>query len=381
MRKSVAFVLAFLLLLSGCGAQEIATSASAELSDSVSADSSEIPDFSDLSDPNLLQYVEDSLYAEMSESFRSEDYIVEDISATFVSKEYLEELAYNSQSNIYFGYTLAEIEEQFDGERYVFTLGDDGQTAVKAFEAYDDTFEQVVKNVAVGSGVILICATVSVVSGGLGAPAAVSVIFAAAAKTVTAFALSSGTMSAVIAGTVKGIQTKDFDEALKAAALSGSEGFKWGAITGVITGGASKAVEISRLAKTVPTPRESELRALKQYGGTEQVSFLNGEQVPINTSGATRPDVLRTVDGHFEAIEVKNYNLKTNQDLLCSELRRQVTSRVSNLPSGSTQRIVLDVRGRGYTAEFLQTVISRIQNVCAELYPNIPVDILSAAIV
>ena len=43
------------------------------------------------------------------------------------------------------------------------------------------------------------------------------------------------------AGILTGIQTHDKDAALKAAALQGSEGFKWGAITGAISGGVTEA--------------------------------------------------------------------------------------------------------------------------------------------
>lgn len=107
--------------------------------------------FSDLSDENLLQYVEDEVYAGITEQLASEDYIVESVDAIYISKEYLEEVEYNSQENIYFGYTLSELDAQYDGTRYVFTLGDDGQTTTKTFEKYDDTYEQVIKNVAIGN--------------------------------------------------------------------------------------------------------------------------------------------------------------------------------------------------------------------------------------
>jgi len=65
-------------------------------------------------------------------------------------------------------------------------------------------------------------------------------IFAVSAKTGTIVALSDGVISGVVACVVTGWQTGDFDEALKAAALSGSEGFKWGAITGAVIGGATE---------------------------------------------------------------------------------------------------------------------------------------------
>ena len=69
-----------------------------------------------------------------------------------------------------------------------------------------------------------------------------NLIFTAAAKTGTAFALSSAAIGGVSAGVVKGIETGALNEALEAAALAGSEDFKWGAITGVIAGGGSKAI-------------------------------------------------------------------------------------------------------------------------------------------
>ena len=110
---------------------------------------------------------------------------------------------------------MSELDAQYDGTRYVFTLGDDGQTTTKTFEKYDNTYEQVIKNVAIGTGVILVCATVSVASGGVGAPAAVSMVFATSAKTGATFALSSGVISTVGAAIVTGIETKNVEETLK----------------------------------------------------------------------------------------------------------------------------------------------------------------------
>lgn len=69
---------------------------------------------------------------------------------------------YNSQENIYFGYTLSELANQFQGKKFVFSV-DDGKTVVNEFQEYDDTYDQIIKNVAVGTGVILICVTVSAV--------------------------------------------------------------------------------------------------------------------------------------------------------------------------------------------------------------------------
>ena len=201
------------------------------------------PDFKGLNDPALLPYIEDTLYQELVNSLNSDEYFVENVSAIYISQEYLDELAYNSQVNIFFGYTLAELDEQFQETKYVFTLGDNNETVVEPFEAYDDTYDRVLRNVAVGTGVILICVTVSVVSAGVGAPA-VSMIFAAAAKSGTVMAFSGGVLGGVSASIVTGIQTGDMDAALKSAALAGSEAFKWGAIGGSISGGASEAIAL-----------------------------------------------------------------------------------------------------------------------------------------
>lgn len=350
----------------------------------------QIPDFYGMNDPALLQYIEDTVYVGLVSEFNSEDYVIENVDAIYYSEDYLQEAAYNSKSNIFFGYTLAELDEQFQGERYVFTLGDDGKTIVTPFEDYDDTYNKVIRNVAIGTGVILVCVTVTVVTGEVGA-APVSMIFAVAAKTGSIMALSSGGISAVAAGVITGIQTQDKEQVIKAAALQGSESFKWGAIFGVILGGLSEANSLRNAAKSsqaidelladpnIPEWRRAELRVLKQYGGGEQLSYLGGEEVPSSTLGATRPDVVRTVGDHLEAIEVKYYNLDSPSNLyvLYSELEREVSARVVNLPANSTQRVVLDVTGRNFSSETIAKVTETIQSKLFGIYgSNIPVDVV-----
>ncbi|SEP65854.1 A nuclease of the HNH/ENDO VII superfamily with conserved LHH [Lachnospiraceae bacterium RM5] len=197
-------------------------------------------DFKNLDDEKLITYLEDTVYNEVVSELNSDEYLVENVSAVYISKEYIEELEYNSQSNIFFGYTLSELNEVFNGTKYVFTLGDDGKTTVKEVEEYDDTYEKALKNIAIGTGVILVCVTVSAVTAGAGAPA-VSMIFAASAKTGAIMALSGGTIGGVSAGIITGVQTGDFEEAKKAAIAAGSESFKWGAISGAVVGGTSEA--------------------------------------------------------------------------------------------------------------------------------------------
>ena len=281
MKKMIAILLSGVLLLTGCASNvqtepstnTISSEKNADTESTVndsteekddglihvvvgedeSADDSEYvyePEFSSLNDSQLQSYVEDALYSELVSALDSDKYYVENVSAVYVSQEYIDELTYNSKSNVYFGYTLEEIDAQFQGTRYVFTLGEDGDTAVQPFEEYDDTYEQIIKNVAIGTGVILVCVTVSVVTTGAGAPA-VSLIFATAAKTGTIMALSSATLGGVSAGVVTGIETGDMSQAVKAAELAASDGYKWGAITGVITGGVGESVNYANAMKAL----------------------------------------------------------------------------------------------------------------------------------
>ncbi len=197
--------------------------------------------FTGMSDDTLLPYMENTVYTQLVRDLDSSEYFIEKVSAVYVSQEYLQELSYNSQANVFFGYSLADLDAYFEGTRYVFTLGDDGQTTVEALQVVEDTtYEQLLKNVAIGTGVILVCITVSAVTAGAGAPA-VSMIFAVAAKTGATCALSGSLISGLTSAVVKGYQSGDMSAALKAGALGASEGYKWGAISGALVGGAGEA--------------------------------------------------------------------------------------------------------------------------------------------
>lgn len=410
MRKLLVIMLSIALLMNCCFSAVWANTVPEMNSDDfvLEADKEEVEalNFSGLNDPALQDYVSDEIYAELEGALQSDDYVIESIQTTYISKEYLDELAYNSQANIFFGYTLQELDAFFQGTKYVFTLAEDGRTTVKELEGLEDTYGQVLKNVAIGSGVILVCVTVSIVTAGT-APT-VSVIFTASAKTAAKFAVSSAVMGGVSAGVITGMQTNDFEAAMKAGTLAASEDFKWGAISGAVAGGVGKALkkkirprlklgdeskktedkdakEVLEVPKWVesyegthPTPQESELAALERYGGEWQVSFLGGKKVPYGTPDATRPDVVRMVNNQLEAIEVKNYNLASDKCLntLYRELERQVSSRAKNLPEGSLQRIMLDTRGRGFSDELVQNVVIAIKKHCDSVYADIPVDII-----
>lgn len=404
-KKIISLLLALLITLSGCtsknpertenehGNTQSQIDEIVEISDDWDDG---IPYFTGLDDRNLQQFVEDQVYANLVDIFDDENYVIENVQAVYVSKEYIEELAYNSKANIYFGLTEAELYEQFQGEKYIFTLGEDGTTIVKLAEAYDDTYSKVIKNVAVGTGVILVCVTVSVATAGAGMPA-VSLVFAASAKTAAEFAISGAVISSVTSGAITAYQTGgDMEATIKSAALAGSNSFKWGAISGAVIGGVSELSAIKKTTDTLsdatevakngaeispsnPEWRNAELRALNEQGGYDQLTFKNGEQVEFGTVGGTRPDVVRNMIDHLEAVEVKYYDLssKSCRTILYKELRREIAARVKNLPAGSTQRIVLDVTGRGFKADDVYKVAKYITDVVLkDIYPNIPIDIV-----
>lgn len=348
--------------------------------------------FSGLDDPALLQLIGDNVYAGLTNELESEEYRIDEVRAIYISKEYMEDLEHNSKENIFFGYSLSNLELQFEGTKFEFTTDENGNTIVREFEEYDDTYERILANVAIGAGVIIVLVVVTVATAGSDIPAvaAVCAISGAAAKGAAIGAASGALISGAVAGVITGAQTKDLDSALKEAALSGSEGFKWGAITGALSGGASKTIELRQAAAAaavvegdptainkIPSWRESELAVLKEYGGTEQVSFLAGQEVPYGTPGATRPDIVRNIGNKLEAIEVKNYNLESpsSVNVLLKELEREVSNRVVNLPAGTPQRIVIDTTGRGFSPELINEVKVSIWDKLADIYPNIPIDI------
>ncbi|MBQ3544647.1 MAG: HNH/ENDO VII family nuclease [Lachnospiraceae bacterium] len=165
-----------------------------------------------------------------------------------------DEIASKNQqlSIVFFGYTLQDIEMAFNDVKYVFSLGEDGSTIVRESELYDDTFDKVIKNVLVGSGVIVVCVTVSAVTAGT-APA-ISMIFAVSAKTATECAVSGAVISGATTVAVNGVQTGDWDEALKEGVVAASEEFKWGAIGGAIGGGVFEAVSLKGATLNGLTP-------------------------------------------------------------------------------------------------------------------------------
>ena len=325
MKRVIAILLVCILLLTGCASSTTTGGQSGSVSDvsendaaingELSAEQNAEEDsflgdtdadlsFDSLDDEKLLTYVEDNIYSTLVTRLGSEDYFVENVEAVYYPKEYIDALASNTQPNRYFGYTAAELSEQFPGTKYVFTLGDDGQTVVVPMETVsDDVYVKAMENVLVGSGVILLCVTVSTVAGP--AAPAISLIFTASASTGTVFALESGAISFVTAAIVKGYETESFEEALKAGVEAGGKGFKWGAITGGTVGGAKEAIALHGATLNGLTMNEAAkiqqesglpLEIIKQFHTVEEYTVLKNAGLQAEMIGGKLALVRSDID-------------------------------------------------------------------------------------
>lgn len=305
------------------------------------------------------------------------DNIIVDVDTQLVSKEYLHSLLANSKENIYFGFTDSQLQEMFGNTMVVFMLDENGKTTVVPYEEYTNPYAPVLRDVAIGAAVILVCVTVSIATAG-GATPVVHAVFAAAAKGGAIGGLSGALIKGTTSAVVTAVQTGDIQQSMDAFIINGANGFKTGAIIGAATAGVSKAISI--MTSGIPSWRESELAAQEQFGGNSQVAYSNRQPVPYGYENSTRPDLVRKLkDGTLEALEVKNYDLTgaANKCVMYNELRREVSDRVANMPIGTLQRVVLDTRGRGYSSEFIKGIISEIKEVCNPFYEDIPVSLLA----
>ena len=139
-------------------------------------------------------------------------------------------------------------------------------------------------------------------------------------KNASKFALGSATFSGITTSVIEYYKTGDYNKAIEKGSVEATEGFKWGAIFGAVTGGTTEYIKQTKAAKNLKIyninerGRVSEERALKKYGGREQVAYLNGKEVSASTAGATKPDIVRNFKGNLEGIEVKNYDLTSKEN-------------------------------------------------------------------
>lgn len=108
-----------------------------------------------------------------------------------------------------------------------------------------------------------------------------------------------------------------------------------------------------------PSWRQSELDAAKDFPEyLEQKSFINGEEVPYGTKGSVRPDLYK--EGF--SIDVKNYNVETasGRSNLARNIEKQYYQRLSNLPEGTKQSVLIDIRGQNVSQDNISALYNNI---------------------
>lgn len=107
-------------------------------------------------------------------------------------------------------------------------------------------------------------------------------------------------------------------------------------------------IEESGTETSRPTWRQSELDAAKDFPDYDaQKSFIKGEEVPYGTKGSVRPDYYK--DGY--SVDIKNYNVESasGRSNLARNIEKQYYQRIENLPEGTNQSVVIDIRGQNVT--------------------------------
>ena len=108
-----------------------------------------------------------------------------------------------------------------------------------------------------------------------------------------------------------------------------------------------------------PSWRQSELDAAEDFSDyLEQISFLEGKKVPYGTKGSVRPDLYK--DGF--SMDVKNYNVETasGRSNLARNIEKQYYQRLDNLPKGTIQSVLIDIRGQNISQDNLNALYNNI---------------------
>lgn len=224
----------------------------------------------DFEDSDTMSYIEGIIYRRLLDEL-DENYYVQNVTAIYLSQEYLDELDYNSQENVFFGYSLTELDEVFEGERYVF-IPVGNETKVQLLESYGniDIYDEMLENVVVGAGVIVVFVTVGVATYGV-APAISVCCFAGAEKGVE-FALSGAAIGGVTSLCISEYETGNIDLSIDSALISASEGFKIGAVIGCAQGATEAAIALKGATLHGLTMNEA---ALIQRETGWDVSFIS----------------------------------------------------------------------------------------------------------
>ena len=221
-----------------------------------------------------------------------------------ISQEYIDQIEYNSKENAYFGYTLSEVEDLFQGTPYVFTYDrENNSSTVVQFVEYDDTCDRIIKNVVIGSGVIVTSLALSAATSGV-APT-LTILFSAGAKNAAISGLVGAGFGGIgsFAGQLvseEGVSKENIIYVVKNVGLSASAGFKIATILGAISG---MAVEASAQHKVAKAFEVSELSGLSK-----------SEAIALQRKTGWPPEVIKQL---HSTDEIKIYR---EANLVCEEI-------------------------------------------------------------
>ena len=135
---------------------------------------------------------------------------------------------------------------------------------------------------------------------------------------------------------------------------TGTIGDHKGAVSGAVESGSKGGSATSR-----PTWRQSELDAATDFPGyADQKSFINGKEVSYGTKGSVRPDYYK--EGF--SVDIKNYNIEnaSGRSNLARNIEKQYYQRIENLPNGTKQSVMIDIRGQSVSDEVLSELYDEI---------------------
>ena len=206
-----------------------------------------------------------------------------------------------------------------------------------------------------------------ILTGGMAANAAVSAGTSIGRAVVTEYAKQGLTVAA----------SSYVEKSMTEATNSPLAGFVVGSLTGIATYGTLSETELevvnnvkrpqqlgnvgesgTSLTKR-PSWRQAELDAAKDFPDyLEQKSFIKGKEVPYGTKGSVRPDLYK--DGF--SIDVKNYQIETasGRSNLARNIEKQYYQRIGNLPEGTEQSVLIDIRGQNISQNNLNALYNDI---------------------
>ena len=154
--------------------------------------------------------------------------------------------------------------------------------------------------------------------------------------------------SQILAAVGLGCAKSCIDEGIATATTrTGTIGDHKGAVSGAVESGSKGGSATSR-----PTWRQSELDAATEFPGyADQKSFINGKEVSYGTKGSVRPDYYK--EGF--SVDIKNYNIEnaSGRSNLARNIEKQYYQRIENLPNGTKQSVMIDIRGQSVSDEVL----------------------------